>query len=267
MKTTIVCVLGLVAAVCLAQAAPPTTAPATQTTTAPAADPAAVKILNLLEEAGTKYQTIQGNIEWTIENPVLGDKEVRLGWLAYQAESRENPVRIRLHFDTLALNDAPRTRNAEDYSFDGEWAIVAKERLRTMDKYQLAAPGERVPFLELGKSPLPPLPFGQKTEKVLKHFAASTRGLKTGEPAGTQFLRLDVRPEFRQDFNFLWVEIWMDPKLQLPIRIVGKEKNKNLQTVALSDIKTNVTLKNEVFDLPTAGYQVNIRRYNEQEQK
>ncbi len=236
---------------------------ATSTTTAPTADPAAVKILDTQETAARKYATLKANLEYTDENPVLGDKEKRIGWVAYQRETEKSSAKIRIRFDTVALEDGPRAWEKLDYAFDGEWGIRAVHKTRNMTRYQVAPPGKKIPAMKLGEGPLPPLPFGQKTADVLEFFEAETRAPRPSDPKNTDYLKLTTRRRYRKELAFRGMEIWWDRKTHLPVRIVGKHRNKSIQTIVLKDFKINPKLKDKIFDLPTRGWKVTIVPYED----
>ena len=261
--------LSLLATACPAATPDPSSAPAAPTASepatspAPATDPAALKILQDLEEAGQSYRTIRANVVYTVRNPVLGEKQIQTGWVAYQNETADTPAKIRIHFDTLRQEDGPEFRQQEDYSFDGQWAMKASHKTRKMYLWQLVPPGERARPLKLGEGPLPPLPFGQKAQEVLKYFSASTRPLKPGEPKDSLYLELKALSDPRKELNYSQLQMWIDPKLQIPVKVIGKERNKNLQTIELKDVTTNEKLPADVFQMSQAGWSVERKRYGE----
>ena len=114
---------------------------------------------------------------------------------------------------------------------------------------QVAAPGEKIRALQIGRAPLPPLPFGQKTKDVLKYYQPSTRPPAEGEPAETDYLELIAHRARRKDLTFQRLQMWIDRKSALPVKIVGQEKDENVQTVELKDLKTNVDVEDELFEL------------------
>ena len=251
-----------------AKTSPPATCPSappageTPTTATAPSDPAVLKILDGLEKAGEKYATIRADVEYTEVSPLLGDSETRTGWLAHQAQTKDSPAKIRIHFDTLRQEEGRPIRDKLDYAFDGEWATIAKHKTNHMMLIQFG-PEDRGRLLKLGQGPLPPLPFGQKTQEVLKYFRATTRPVGPSEPKGTTYVKLDARPEHRKDLDYPELEMWIEPKTHLPVKIIGTGRNRNIHTVFLKDLKTDQELKDEVFNLPRAGWNVEIKPYRE----
>jgi len=246
-------------AVDMAVSAPATRASPPTTASAPAVDPAARKILDDLEQAGEKYATIQADIDYTVIMKQTGDSEERTGWVAYQKEADKAPAKFRIQFITLVQGGGAKLADKVDYAFDGQWMIVAKDRIKQMTRYQVAAPGEKVEPLRLGKGPFP-LPFGQKAEDVLRLFDAKTRPPQDKDPPNTRYLKLIPLEKADEQMDFVRLELWIDRGTNLPVKIVSEDTSKNVTTVVFKDIKTDVKLDKGMFDLPRPfGWQVEVK--------
>jgi hypothetical protein len=264
------------------RAAATTTAPSASQPTDVAAtgpapdDPAAVKILEALEQTGRKHLTIRMGMDYHVDMPELGDSETRSGWVAYQRDIKADDEKIRIHFDTLQQGDGPNRRERLDYTFDGQWAAEAKHNIKQLTRYQVAPPGEKIRALQIGKGPFPPLPFGQKADEVLKFYRATTRPIQEdsgprkiaawkpqeGEPKDTDYLLLVARRERQKDLNFTRLEMWVDRQTGLPVRIVGYEKDKNIHTVVLKDLQAAGEFPSDMFELKKGfGWTEEIRPY------
>jgi hypothetical protein len=248
----------------------PTTAPAplasqatpTATTEPAGDDPAAVKILDALERAGRMYPTIRAEIDYHVDMPELGDSETRGGWVAYQRDLSSDDEKIRIHFETLQQGEGPNRRERLDYTFDGQWAAEAKHGIKQLTRYQVAPPGQKVRALQIGKGPFPPLPFGQKTQDVLSHYHAATRAATADDPPATDYLLLTAHRDKQKDLNFTRLEMWVDRKTALPVRIVGYEKDKNIHTVSLRNVQGGAEFPADMFELKKGfGWTEEIRPY------
>ncbi|MFA6133255.1 MAG: hypothetical protein WC869_04475 [Phycisphaerae bacterium] len=213
------------------------------------ADPGAIKILDRLEQAGVKFQTLQGDLSLTVDMPQLGDREARKGWVAYQRASGQSPEKIRVHFDTLQQGEGPDHKEKLDYAFDGEWATEAKFSVKQLTRWQVAAPGEKIEAMRIGKGAFPPLPFGQKTAEVLEYYQASVLPAAQGDPANTDAIKLVARRERRKDVDFLSLEIWVARDSGLPIKVVGTDKDKNVKTVMLTNVQGGKKFDDNMFEL------------------
>ena len=227
----------------------PTTAPAA---TQPAVDAGALAILDRLEKSGDKYATLRADITYHVHMVQVDDTEERTGYVAYQKKVEKtdkvepSPTKFHIQFKTLKLGEGAKTTEKVDYAFDGMWLTVAKHRIKNMTRYQVAAKGETVEPLRIGRGPFP-LPFGQKTADMLKHFRAVTREPTEGDPAGSDYLLLIPHATRAKDLSFVRLEMWIDRKTDLPIRVVSKDKSKNVTTVDFRDIETDVTFKDSEF--------------------
>jgi hypothetical protein len=227
-----------------------------------------MKVLKALEQAGAKYQTVRSDLEMTVLLPALGDSEQRTGWVAYQRgpEDANEDEKIRVHFETLKLGSGPNTRQREDYTFDGYWAVEAKHGVKQLTRWQVAAPGERVQALRIGKGAFPPLPFGQKAQEVLEYYEAALRPAEKTDPAGSDHLELVARRDRRNELDFVYLDVWVGRTSGLPVKVVGTDKDKNVKTVILTNTKTDTKLPADIFDLqPSFGWTVNTQPLPERE--
>lgn len=270
-QTSLLVLLG--AALC---AAGPATQPAASqpaasqpAATAPAVDAATMAVLNRLEAAGTKYPNIMADLDYRVDMIEAGDREEFTGKVYYQAGNATEPARFRIHFDTRRQSGGPRTRVSEDYVFDGSWLTVRKERTKQFTRYQVAAPGKRVNALELGRGPFP-MPFGQKAATVIEYFVPTTRAPAKDDLPETDYIKLVTRPRHEPDLTVRWIEMWVDRRLGLPVKIVAVDKSGNISTVVF-DRKTIATPKEfptGTFELPTPprreGWDVRIEKFEGQ---
>ena len=227
--------------------------------TRPAVDPAAMKILKDLEAAGDKHKTIRADIDYHVVMRALGDSETRTGWVAYRKGDAKTPTMFRITFETLKQGAGRKLRARVDYAFDGQWFTVAKHKIKTMTLFQLAAKGQRIEPLRIGRGPFP-LPFGQKADDVLKYFQPTTRPPTSSDPKGTRYLRLTTRARYRKSMSFERLELWIEPKTSLPVKIRSRDKSRNVTTVTFKNVKTNLKLPADTFRIPRKlGWEVHRR--------
>jgi hypothetical protein len=250
----------LAACIVLADApAEPCSKPAA-TATAPAVDPAAMKVLKRLEAAGSKHPNVAARLDYLVDMLQAGERERRAGTVYYQAARKDQPAKFRIHFDTLRQDDGPRIRNVVDYVFDGAWLTVRKERIKQETRYQLP-PGKNVNPRQLGKGPFP-VPFGQKAETVLEFFAVSTRPTAKADPPKTDYLKLVTRKRSRRDLSVKWMEMWVRQD-GLPMKIIAEDRSENRTTVVFDKIETPKEFPKKTFDLPAPprGWELRIERF------
>lgn len=260
MKQSVLILLVAACVTCSCATAQPTTKPADKPAPAatpapasqPAVDAAALAILDRLEKSGDKYATLRADITYHVHMVQVDDTEERTGYVAYQRKVEKtdktegSPTKFHIQFQTLKLGEGAKTTEKVDYAFDGMWLTVAKHRIKNMTRYQVAAKGETVEPLRIGRGPFP-LPFGQKTADMLKHFRAVTREARESDPPGSDYLLLIPHATRAKDLSFVRLEMWIDRTTDLPIRVVSKDKSKNVTTVDFRNIQTDVKFKDSEF--------------------
>lgn len=238
--------------------APASTTSAPATSTAPAVDEAAMKLLVQLEQAGEKYNTLQAAIDYRVENAVLGTDEFHTGSVAYQRRTDKMPAKFRIQFDTAKYGSSAASAEKVEYAYDGLWLTISKGKIKNMTRRQYNAPGEKDDPFKLGKGPFP-LPFGQPADEVVSMFAARTRDARSSDPKNTAFLELTPLPGQEKDYDFIRLQMWVDQDTLLPAKIISSDRNRDIKTVIFKDVKAGAELDQKLFkpDKP-AGWELII---------
>ncbi|MBC8374227.1 MAG: hypothetical protein ISS69_06840 [Phycisphaerae bacterium] len=234
----------------------PTTQPASATqratTTAPAVDPAARKILDAMEAAGKTTKTIRADLTYKTVNTSLGDSEFRTGWVAYQGKqtvkSVETPAMFRVHFETSKMGAGKTVSRKVDYAYDGKTLTIARAKNKTITRFQLPPENKGADTLQLGKGPMP-LPFGQKTADMIKYFVCTTRPAKALEK-DTVYLSLVPRKAHAKNLNTVYIHMWVSTKNYLPVKIVSRMKTKDNITTTFRKTVINEAVKKDLFTIP-----------------
>lgn len=222
--------------------------------------PAARAILDRLERAGDTFVTLRADLEYEVRNAMTGETELRTGTVAYQKETADQPAKFRVNFQTLRLEEGPVTRQRVEYLFDGRFVIKDQYATKTRTCWQVAAEGQRVEALRIGKGPFP-IPFGQKTRDVLELLHAGTRPAESSDPPNTDFLLLSPLPGREKDVNFTRLEMWVDRRTNLPVKLRARDENQTVKTVVFSHIQTNPKIDPKLFDEPRpAGFELIVER-------
>ena len=207
------------------------------------------ELLAQIEQAGQDSPAITADIEYHVDQQLTGDSEHRTGSVKYQAAGEDESARFYVGFDTLALGEGPTMADEVEYAFDGRWLTIAKHRIKQMTRYEVAAEGQRIEAFKLGKGPFP-LPFGQEADDVIKFFLPTTRPLRDGEPKGAEYLKLVPRPRYLRRMSFVRLEMWIDLKRHLPVKLISRDQPGSITTVAFKNIQTPKSFPAEMFRLP-----------------
>lgn len=222
-------------------------------------DPAALEILERLEKAGEKYTTLQSDVVMTVRSPLTGDVSQRTGRVAYQKGGEKEPSKFRISFETLQQDGTPRMKEKIDYIFDGRYLTEDNYRLKTRTRYQLGRQGEKIEPLKIGEGPFP-MPFGQKTADILQYLMPVTRKPIETDPKNTDYLKLLPKSDDGR-VNFVRLEMWVDKTTNLPVRIVSKNKNKDVRTVTFANTKTSAKIDPKLFKVKKPfGFKLHIER-------
>lgn len=246
------------AGIASAQTLQPTSAPTT--TSAPAVDPKAMALLVRQEQAQGKYATLQATVEYIIENPILATTETRTGTFYYQRETDTTPPKFRIFFDHANFG-GPMLSEKLEYAFDGQWLTIMKYKIKNMTRKQIAAPGETVEPLKIGKGPFP-LPFNQKAADVARIFNVKTRDPRPSDPKNTDYIELTPKAGTEKDYDFTKLQIWTDSKTQLPVRIISNDRNKDIKKINLTNVQAGLTFDQKMFkpEKPAGDWQMTIER-------
>jgi hypothetical protein len=241
-----------------AASSPAASQPATQP-----ADPNVVRILKELERVGEKYATLSADVRYLVEHTLIGDEDLRTGQIIIARGGGKGPDRLYVRFDTLKQGEGNTLKDKIEYALDGEWLVEAKDKIKTITRYQVAPPGQRVELFRIGKGPFP-MPFGQKADDVLQYFEASTRPPVASDPNGTVYVKLVTRSQYREERDFLTAQMWLDATTFLPVKLVTENKNKDITTATFSKVQPNEKVDDKLFIIENKqGWNVIIRPYNE----
>jgi hypothetical protein len=183
----------------------------------------------------------------------IGDRSERDGEVIYQAGRPHPRFFITFRREKQGMGDeAIILPEKVWYLLDNLWLTIVKEQSRTIQRIEVARPGEEVDFFDINKAPFP-FPFGQKKQPMLEQFditlvkpAKDEQHVdhlvcipKPGAPVGEQWDKLDY---------------YVLKDLRLPQRIVAVERggDKIITTKFpdLSDESLRATLTDKDFEPP-----------------
>jgi len=174
-------------------------------------------MLDRLEAKGKAVKGLSATLSYAYVTvfPVT-DRITKEGTLLF-ARGEPND-RFRVHF-TKKIAAGTVDRSEELYVFDGQWLIIRNDKAKTVTKQQIAREGERTDPFAIGKGPFP-LPFGQRRDVMLKHFRISLKPFRLGDPLQSLHQHCIPRPKTGLAKKYNRVEMYVDKRLDLPIRIV-----------------------------------------------
>lgn len=262
------------------QSGEPATPPASPPSASPPAEPAPVAptsfadadaLLSALESSAATLRDFRSPVTVETVDDVTGDIERRLGQVvleqrAGEPASRRFAVVLEKYVDPTGRMDERPVR----YLYADGWLTEADFRERTLQRRQLARPGEAYDPLKPGEGPVP-LPIGQRAEEVRSRFRVVLAGAPT-HPAlaamrdGTRplvGLVLEPRPGMA-DRDLRSATVWYDARTLAPCGVEAM-RAQGRTTVILRDPLMNAGLNDAqraLLDLAagaTDGWRVDER--------
>ena len=237
------------------------TTPAT-TAAATAPSPEAVGTLQLLQDRDQTLKDFTATIRYEVYHPRTDDTEVRKGDVSYL--KADEIAKFAAHF-TLQGVGGSFSKVDRTLVFDGRWIIDRDAEAKVFKKVQIVPPDSKVKPLKLGEGPMP-IPIGQDTQRVLHDFAVSVEPTDPKMPDASEVVHLKLVPgskELTKAYDMNNLEIWVNRKIELPVKLVREDLDGNITTIALSDPQINQGAA-KIFDLPTPksneGWDVRIER-------
>ena len=195
------------------------------------------EVLDALDARGRSLREFTADVHLKEIDEATQLESERTGRVWYQKEAGDDS-RIRVVFDQKLEGRFAKPEKVE-YLLDDGWLVDRDYRRTVQVKRQVLRPGEKVNLLKLGEGPFP-LPIGQTKEQVHKEFEVTKGTLVEGDPKGTVHVTLKPRKGTRLAEKFNVIDVWVDPKTNMPVRIEGLDVNETTRRQTdLTNIKVN----------------------------
>jgi outer membrane lipoprotein-sorting protein len=216
-------------------------------------------ILDALDARGKDLKTLTADVQTSDSDPTTGDvADVRTGRLIYQVRPNGD-ARFHAVFDKKIVGHKIEDVKHEWSYADGK-LIERDYRTLTQQTRQILKPGEKMQLFNL-EGPFP-LPLGQDKTDVHKHFDVRKLSLDKDDPPAT--VHIELTPVTGTDLarKFKTIDLWVDPKTNMPARITVLDGNGNDQKQTdLSNVNVNGPVREGDFqmqnvDLKKGGWNV-----------
>jgi len=193
-------------------------------------------VLDALDARGRNLREFVADVSLTESDEATGFDSVRTGHVWYQKLKDDD--RIRVTFDQKLEGRFAKDDKVE-YLLSRGW-LWDRNYARSVEvKRQVLKPGEKVNLLKLGEGPFP-LPIGQSKEEVHKEFDVAKAEPGADAPKGTVHVTLKPREGTRLATKFKVIEVWVDPRTNMPVRIEALDANETTRrTTDMTNIKVN----------------------------
>jgi len=250
---------------------PPATAPTTPATAA--VDPQADKALDLLQKRDGTLTDFTSKIRYQVIHGRTGDAETSTGTFDYIKGAADRKFAVQ--FDQSSVDEGKPRPIDQKIVFDGQWSIIRDVQKMLFVKEQLAPPGKPYDPFKLGQGPFP-IPIGQDKQDMLREFTVTVEpanATPTADPvpdpkpdpkAPATLVHLKLIPRNPKGFNFKEAHIWVSKEAELPVQVSLVDKDENVTTIELTDIKINTgTVKMPELQEPAAGagWRIEVKPY------
>jgi len=205
-------------------------------------------ILNALDARGQNLTDFSANVKLSETDSNTGDTTVTSGEVSF-ARKPDGEVQMHIHFDKIQRPDGATRPDDRDYVLIDGWLDERDNLQKTDDKRQIAQPGEKMDLFKLA-GPIA-LPIGQKPEDVKNLFDVKKVDPAKGDPPNTVHIQLTPIPHTHYAGQFKTIDVWVDCNTNMPCRIETLDAQETTdKTTDLSNVKLNLGLPSNVFDLP-----------------
>lgn len=205
-------------------------------------------VLDALDARGKNLQDFSASVKMTDTDPNLGDSSSTMGTFVLQRKGPDD-ARIRAAFTKRQVGDEIMPYDRQ-YTLDNGLLDERDYQAKKETRRQVLKPGEKLDLFKLGEGPFP-LPLGQSRDDVKKMFDVTKIDPAKDDPPGTIHLQLTPRPETQFSRSFKTIDVWVDIKSAMPIRIQTVDPNvTTIRTTDLTDVKINSGLSDEDFAQP-----------------
>src|SRR5688572_871542 len=204
------------------------------------ADSSVDEILDALDRRGRDLKSFTADVRLTETDDTTALSSTRAGAVAFQNKG-DGDARMRVVFDTK--EDGSRQFDEKlEYVLDNGWLIDRNYKKRIEVRRQVLKPGEKVNLLRLGEGPFP-LPIGQKKQDVHEQFDVEKVAPAEGDPPSTVHLRLSPKKGTDLAKRFSAIDVWVDPKSEMPSRIDTLDANEAVsRSTELTNLRVNPEL-------------------------
>jgi outer membrane lipoprotein-sorting protein len=217
----------------------------------PADDAGIDSVLKQLEEVGKNLKSFSAKVKLDEIDSAFGTDTARVGNVQFQ---RAADGSARIHVTFIRVDLATRKAFPKDkieYLLDGQWLIDRNYGTHNEVKRQVLKQGQKMDLFKLGEGPFP-LPIGQTPADVHKQFNIQKLATSKDEPANSVHLQLIPKPGTDLERRFKSLDVWVDEKTHMPVRVDTADKQQTVRSTELSDLTLNppAGLPDTDFQLP-----------------
>lgn len=210
--------------------------------------PEARDILKMLEARRDTLKDFTGKIDYSVFHPDLGDNTGKRGTVDFLVDPNKGP-NFTVDFTADTEDGKPRRAHHQQVIFDGQNVTTKDFPVKQFIRINVVPPGGKPGDATTLNGPMP-LPVGIKVDEVEQNFNVTVLPGTTGGP---DHVTLRLAPKVASKFDFRQLEVTIDKKLQIPVKLVQTARNRDVTTITLTDIQLNTGKARMQDPNPPAG--------------
>ncbi len=208
-------------------------------------------ILARLTERGKTLSSYQCKLDHLVEQPLFESQSLRKGEMFYYRDKKQSLLRI--DFNTLKQDDEPEVDDIDQYIFDGVWLTRIQHNLKEIKKYQLVDvneihPDKGVDAFDLISQHLPIVGL-TGADRLKGQFDIALAEPNDNEPNYVTKLHMEVKPDSVYKDEWLWINFWIDDRVDMPIKMVTMTTEEDIYSVEFVEPKINELDDLDVFNV------------------
>jgi hypothetical protein len=208
-------------------------------------------VLDALNHRGKDLKGFSADVALHTTDNRTGEDSAQLGKVVYDAGAGNSRIKVSFDKREIETGDGKRMTQKQrlDYVLENGWLTDRDYQKKLEVRRQVLRPGQQMNLLKLGEGPFP-LPIGQDKEDVKKQFETAKIPPAADDPKGTVHVRLSPKPGTQFEKRFRQIDVFVDPKSNMPSRIDTVERAGTTRSTELSNLKLNAGVKPDDFALP-----------------
>jgi outer membrane lipoprotein-sorting protein len=208
-------------------------------------------ILDALDARGKGLKDFSADVALHTADNRTGEDTAQIGSMIFQSKGSDDS-RIKVSFDKKEMDDGGKKTTLKqrlDYVLEDGWLTDRDYQKKLEVRRQVLKPGQKMNLLKLGEGPFP-LPIGQDKNDVKKQFDASKEAPAKDDPKDTVHVKLVPKPGSQFEKRFKQIDVFVDPRTNMPARIDTVEKSGTTRSTELNNVKLNAGVAADAFKLP-----------------
>jgi outer membrane lipoprotein-sorting protein len=203
-------------------------------------------VLDRLKAEAANLKSYECKVDYIFRQPVFDSAERRKGTLQYARI--EDHSYLYIDFTSLQYDQEKEQKHREQYLFDGVWLTFIDHENRNVQRQQIAEPNAPVDAFALVSQRVPIMGFS-KIDDLEKQFEIELITPQAPADSSVYQLHMKVKPDSIYKDEYTSMDVQVDKKKALPVKIVAVTTEQDVYEIKLSDPKINENIPKATFEI------------------